>query len=117
VSAKPDLWLRLVYGNKYASYGYILQLYAALYLMTFFSSPLRAGLQALEYTAPAFWSYLAMTVFSVAFAGPFSRVLGLKGALLGMIATQVISQSIVGFGLISRVRRLKREQLAAPING
>lgn len=117
VAAKPDLWLRLVYGDKYASYGYILQLYALLYLMTFFAGPLRAGLQALEYTAPVFWSYLAMTIFSVAFAAPFSRVLGLKGAMLGMIATQFLFQCIVGFGLIARVRRMKKEQLIAPING
>lgn len=117
VSAQPNLWLRLVYGDKYASYGYILQLYALLYLMTFFAGPLRAGLQALEYTAPVFWSYSAMTVFSVAFAAPFSRLLGLKGAMLGMIATQFLFQCVVGAGLLLKVRRMKREQLSIPLKG
>ncbi len=112
VSLRPDLWLRLVYGPKYAGYGHILQLYALLYLMTFFAGPLRAGLQALEYTAPVFWSYSAMTVFSLAFAGPFTRWLGLTGAMLGMIATQFLFQCVVGIGLVLKVRKMRHELLA-----
>jgi O-antigen/teichoic acid export membrane protein len=112
VSLRPGLWLKLVYGSQYASYGYILQLYALLYLMTFFAGPLRAGLQALEYTAPIFWSYSVMTVFSLALAGPFTKWLGLTGAMLGMIATQFLFQSVVGIGLVLRVRKMRHRLLS-----
>jgi O-antigen/teichoic acid export membrane protein len=112
ISLRPDLWLRLVYGPRYAGYGHILQLYALLYLMSFFAGPLRAGLQTLEYTAPIFWSYSAMTVFSLAFAGPFTRWLGLTGAMLGMIATQFLFQCVVGIGLVLKVRKMRQELLS-----
>jgi O-antigen/teichoic acid export membrane protein len=115
IGVRPDFWLKLVYGSKYASYGYILQLYALLYLMAFFSGPLRAGLQALEYTRPVFWSYLAMTIFSILLAGPSTRLLGLRGAMLGMIATQFLFQCIVGTGLWLHVRRLRRDMKLAQV--
>ena len=114
VAVRPALWLKLVYGAKYAGYGHVLQLYAVMYLMVFFAGPLRAGLQALEYTAPIFWSYLAMTGFSILFAGPFAKRLGLTGVMLGMIATQVLFQGVIGIGLVLRVRRMRRELLSTP---
>jgi O-antigen/teichoic acid export membrane protein len=111
VATFPGLWLRLVYGAKYQGYGHVLQLYAAVYLLVFFSGPLRAGLQALEYTAPVFWSYSAMTIFSVIFAGPFATHLGLTGVMIGIIATQLIFQGIVGLAFMIRVRQM-RESLS-----
>ena len=108
----PMFWLNLIYGAKYAPYGGILRLYAAMYFMVFFGNPLRAGLQALEYTAPVFWSYSAMTVFSIAFAGPFARHLGLVGVMLGLIAIQVIFQGILGVSLLARVRRMRQSLLS-----
>jgi O-antigen/teichoic acid export membrane protein len=112
ISLRPGLWLRLIYGPQYAGYGHILQLYALLYLMSFFAGPLRAGLQALEYTAPVFWSYSVMTIFSLALAGPFTRWFGLTGAMLGMIATQFLFQCVVGIGLVLRVRKLRHGLLS-----
>lgn len=111
VAACPELWLK-IYGSKYAGYGHILQLYALLYFLVFFAGPLRAGMQALEYTAPAFWSYLAMTGFSVLLVGPLAKHLGLIGVMLGMIAVNILSQGVVGIALVLRVRRLKREHLS-----
>jgi O-antigen/teichoic acid export membrane protein len=72
---------------------------------------LRAGLQALEYTTPLFWSYLAMTGFSILCAGPFAKRLGLTGVMLGMTAATILFQAIVGVGLVMRVRRMRRELL------
>lgn len=112
----PSLWLNLAYGTKYAPYGYILRLYAVMYFMVFFGNPMRAGLQALEYTAPVFWSYLAMTVFALAFAGPFAKHLGLIGVMLGLIGIQVIFQGILAVALIVRVRRMRHNLLAANQN-
>jgi O-antigen/teichoic acid export membrane protein len=108
IACFPSLWLRLSYGTKYASDGSVLRLYALLYVFIFFSGPLCAGLQALEYTAPIFWAYPAMIVFSVALAGPSARRLGLNGVLLGMCAVQFIFQSVIGVAFWLRVRHIRR---------
>ncbi len=109
IAIAPEQLLKLAYGAKYSNEGSILRLYALLYLITFVSGPLRSALLALEYTAPIFWAYPAMIAFSVALAGPFARKLGLHGVILGMSATVLIFQSIVGSFLVARVRRLRRE--------
>jgi O-antigen/teichoic acid export membrane protein len=109
IASFPVFWLRLTYGAKYSSDGTVLRLYALLYLIIFTASPLRAALQALEYTAPIFWAYPALIAFSVALAGPFARTLGLNGVILGMCATQIIFQSFIGIALLLRVRKLHRQ--------
>ncbi len=111
IAAAPEFWLHLAYGSKYAAYGAVLRLYALLYLITFLSGPLRAGLVALEYTAPIFWSYPVLIAFSVVLAGPFSRRLGLYGSLIGMIAVNLLFQAIIAFAFMLRMRRLSRQPL------
>lgn len=109
VALAPEFWLRLVYGGALRGHGDILQLYALLYVMVFVNGPLRSGLQALEFTKPVFWSYLAMTLFAVLFAAPFSRWLGVKGAILGIIGTQFIFQSILVVSFMVRAKKVGRE--------
>jgi O-antigen/teichoic acid export membrane protein len=109
MAAAPGFWLRLVYGPGMAQYGYILRLYALLYVMVFLGGPLRAGLQALEFTVPIFWSYLAMTAFAVSFAGPMAKRLGLSGSMLGLLGSQVLFQGIVGAALLLRSRWVARQ--------
>ncbi|NYF89841.1 hypothetical protein RBB79_09780 [Tunturiibacter empetritectus] len=107
IACFPSFWLKITYGQKYSSDGTVLRLYALLYLVIFVSGPLRAALQALEYTAPVFWAYPALIAFSVALAGPFARHLGLNGVMLGMCATQFFFQSIIGVALWLRVRKIR----------
>jgi len=97
----------------------VLRLYALLYIFIFLSGPLRAGLQALEFTAPVFWAYPAMIAFSVLLAGPLARSLGLNGVMIGMIVTQCIAQTLVGTAFLLRVRKLRRSgnTYASPIEG
>jgi O-antigen/teichoic acid export membrane protein len=102
ISITPGFWLGLIYGPQMVQYGYILRLYALLYVIVFVGSPLRAGLQALEFTAPIFWSYLVMTAFAFAFAVPLAKWLGLSGSLVGLIGAQILFQSIVGAALLAR---------------
>jgi O-antigen/teichoic acid export membrane protein len=109
MATAPGLWLRLIYGPEMAHYGYILRLYALLYVIVFVGSPMRAGLQALEYTVPIFWSYLAMTAFAFAFAMPMAKWLGLSGSMLGLLGSQILFQSIVGLSLLLRSRRVARQ--------
>lgn len=114
MAAAPSLWLRLSYGPEMVPYSNVLRLYALLYVVVFLGGPLRAALQALEATAPIFWSYLAMTAFALIFAGPMARSLGLGGTMAGLIATQAIFQGIVLSFLISRTNRLKHEARIIP---
>jgi O-antigen/teichoic acid export membrane protein len=114
VAVAPGFWLRLVYGPQMFQYGYVLRLYALLYVIIFVGGPLRAGLQALEFAAPIFWSYLAMTAFAFVFAVPAAKWLGLSGTMLGLLGVQVIFQGIVGASLLARSRRFAREEAFAP---
>jgi O-antigen/teichoic acid export membrane protein len=107
MGAAPGFWLRLVYGPQMAQYGYVLRLYALFYVLFFIGAPLRAGLLALEFTAPIFWSYLAMTVFSISLAIPMARWLRLEGVMIGLLGTQVIFQGIVATALVARSRRVR----------
>jgi len=104
----PGFWLRLIYGPQMMQYGYVLRWYALLYVMIFMGGPLRAGLQALEFTVPVFWSYLAMTLFSFTLAVPLAKRLGLNGIMLGMVGTQILFQGIVAAALFIRSNRVSR---------
>jgi O-antigen/teichoic acid export membrane protein len=106
MAVAPGVWLRLIYGPEMVQYGYILRLYALLYVIMFVGVPLRAGLQALEYTVPIFWSYLAMTALAFTFAVPAAKQLGLNGTMLGLLGTQVLFQSIVGVSLFLKSDRV-----------
>jgi O-antigen/teichoic acid export membrane protein len=113
VGAAPGFWLRLIYGPEMVQYGYILRLYALLYIIVFIGGPLRAGLQALEFTVPIFWSYLAMTTLAFFFAIPMAKWLGLSGSLFGLLGAQILFQGIVGISLLIRCRLLARQEVLA----
>jgi O-antigen/teichoic acid export membrane protein len=114
MSTAPGFWLRLIYGQEMVQYGYILRLFALLYVLIFVGGPLRAGLQALEFTAPVFWSYLAMTAFAITLAFPMAKWLGLGGTMLGLFATQILFQGIVGIALFLKSSRVAREEVLTP---
>jgi O-antigen/teichoic acid export membrane protein len=113
MAAWPGFWLKLMYGAAMFQYGYVLRLYALLYVVLFIGSPLRAGLQALEFTIPIFWSYLAMTAFAFFFAFPLAKWLGLSGSLLGLLAAHTLFQGIVAVALLVRARRTEHEAVLA----
>jgi O-antigen/teichoic acid export membrane protein len=106
MAAAPGFWLRIIYGPQMVQYAYVLRLYALLYLIVFLGGPLRAGLQALEFTVPIFWSYLAMTAFSITLALPMAKRLGLSGTMLGLIGAQILFQGIVGVSLLLKANRV-----------
>jgi len=108
IAAAPGFWLRLIYGSEMIQYAYVLRLYALLYVVIFAGGPLRAGLQALEYTVPIFWSYLAMSAFAFAFAVPMAKWLGLGGTMAGLIGSQMLFQSIVGVSLLIKSKKIER---------
>lgn len=114
LSLVPGFWLRLAYGPQMVQYGSVLRLYALLYVIVFLGGPLRAALQAIEFTVPIFWSYLAMTAAAFVFAVPMAKSLGLNGTMLGLVASQILFQGMLGCALGWRAKRMAREQVGAP---
>jgi len=98
-AATPELWLRLVFGLEYQGYGYLLQWWAAIYVLTSLGLPLAAGLQAIEHTRSIFWGFLLATLFSVLFAFPMTEHLGLVGVMGGIAAVILIRVLTQWFGL------------------
>jgi O-antigen/teichoic acid export membrane protein len=107
VSIAPAFWLNLLYGPRYTEFGYVLRFYGLLYVLIFLGGPLRAGLQAIEFTAPLLWSYGAMAAFAAVMAAPMAKHFGLSGVMLGLIATQLIFQAILGLSLVMRTKRIR----------
>jgi O-antigen/teichoic acid export membrane protein len=108
----PAFWLRMLFGEEFAQYSYLVRWYAALYVLMFLVVPLRFGLRAMERTVPIFLAYLVAAVFSAVAAYPLVRELELTGVLIGMFATQLLMlgvilisfrQALVAAGLHRRV--------------
>lgn len=104
VGIAPQFWLRLLYGSQFADYGSVLRMYCFLYLVVFIAGPIRAGLQALEYTAPFVWAQAGATAFALSVGIPLTKKLGLQGVMIGTIATTLILQSTLALALIRRFR-------------
>jgi O-antigen/teichoic acid export membrane protein len=97
-AAAPELWLRLVFGQEYQGYGYVLQWFAASYMLGFFNLPLLAGLRAMEHVKVIFWSNVTTSVFALTVAYPLIQLLGLKGALAGGFLTNLIGLVVIWVG-------------------
>lgn len=107
-SVAPEFWLTLVFGDPFAVYGSLVRWYAILYILMFFGLPLRAGLRAIEHVKPIFWGYLATSLFAVATAYPLIELLGLSGAMCGMLLTQIVMLIVLWMGFRSRVSQKVR---------
>jgi len=99
----PEFWLTTVYGDDYRGFGFVLQWYALIYVVIFFSAPLLAGLRALEETRPHFWACAASTLFTIAGFAPLISGFGLAGALAGVFGANLIQQVIIFIALKKRV--------------
>lgn len=109
IAAFPNFWLHITYGGKYSQDGDVLRFYALLYLVIFTLGPLRAGLQAMEYTAPVLYAYPVLIIFSVSLARPFARGFGLNGVLFGMCCVQLIMATFMGTALYLRINKLRKQ--------
>ncbi|MBF0171599.1 MAG: hypothetical protein HQK87_11040 [Nitrospinae bacterium] len=105
----PSYLMGLVFGAEYAAYGFALQWFAAIYLMTFLHIPLSAGLRALERTGPLFWARGVATVITLLVALPLIDLYGLHGALLGSFLVNVAQQATLFVAF--------RQALRLPVSG
>ena len=112
ISVAPSFWLHLLYGARYAQFGYVLRLYALLYVMNFVGGPLRAGLQAIEFTAPILWSYAVVAISAAVLGAPLAKQLGLLGVMMGLIITQVLFWAILAAALLVRTKRMRRQEIS-----
>lgn len=89
---------RIFYGGKYSEYaGWPLLLTGLLPLGTCASAVLGDALRALEKPDSIFWCYAGSVLGAVAVGIPFSAWMGVSGALLGLLASSVITIVMMGW--------------------
>ena len=98
----PGFWLDLFYGGSYAGYGYVVQWFAAVYILIFMGVPLRAGLRGLEHTRSIFSAYFWASLFSLAAIYPLIHWFELYGVMAGLLITQVIIQATLWLAFRSK---------------
>ncbi len=81
----PEFWLRVIFGEEYASYGNLVRWYVAISLLRFTGVPLAAGFRALEETRPMFLATCVHACISIAVAYPLISALGVTGVMIGML--------------------------------
>jgi O-antigen/teichoic acid export membrane protein len=98
------LWLfrgsvfQIFYGGKYSQYaGWPLLLTGLLPLGTCASAVLGDGLRALERPDSIFWCYAGSMIGAVAVGIPLSAAIGINGALLGLLASSLITIAMMAW--------------------
>ncbi len=91
LAATPGFWLRILFGEEFADYGELVRWWALYYAVNFFALPLRSGLRALEETKPVMTARVLGACFAVASVGFLVPTFGLRGALIGVLATKTIA--------------------------
>ena len=105
VAIAPDFWLQLIFGSEYIGYGHVLRWFAVTYLFLFLGLPLTAGLHAIEHTRTIFWARCWSTFFSLVAAYPMINLLGISGAVAGLLVANVILITVLMYGLKNRLSR------------
>ena len=100
----PEFWLRLIFGEEFASYGNLVRWYAAIYLVSFARIPLGAGFRALEETRPMFLATCVQACIAIAVAYPLISALGVTGVVIGMLIAAAVGKVL----LINSFIRLAR---------
>jgi O-antigen/teichoic acid export membrane protein len=86
--------LRFLYGDKYAGASDVLQLFAMSAFLGYMAMIVSAALQARRLTRSVFFAYLCTSVVAVSGGWLLLTTLGLKGALVGMIVTSLITNVV-----------------------
>jgi O-antigen/teichoic acid export membrane protein len=100
----PSWILRVIYGQGFGEFGWILAWWAGLTLLSFATQPLQYGLAALEETKPVFVSRLIAALVGISAAFPVTVAFGLPG-VMGGITVLTLVQLVVPWIAYQRVRR------------
>lgn len=90
ISAFSRHILDFLYRGQYRGFEYVVILFAVQSLINFFAFPPDTGLLIMKKTEGIFKSYLVSSIISFVIAFPLIKLLDLRGALIGMIATQLL---------------------------
>ncbi len=82
--------IRILYGEEYVNYDYVVKWYAIILIFMFLLSIFRILLRTLEKTKIWFKAYLITSVFSVIAVYPFVKYFNVKGALFGILLSHII---------------------------
>lgn len=86
--------IEFLYGKEYIEYSYLVIGFCLTYIFVFIGNPLRFALRTLEITKPIFVAYVLGAAFSVVLAYPLILYFELIGLLIGIFATQGLSQLV-----------------------
>jgi len=98
VAIAPKFWLELVYGQTYVEYSHLVTWWAAIYLLSFFHTPLQFGLRAVEDTRAIFQAQAILAVWTVISAYPMIHQLGIIGAMAGILLTDTVQLGLLTYG-------------------
>jgi O-antigen/teichoic acid export membrane protein len=109
-----DSVFQIFYGGKYSQFaGWPLFLTGLLPLATCASAVLGHALRALERPDAIFWCTAGSTLGAVLAGIPLSATLGVSGALLGLLASSVITVAMMGWFYWRALQEGSRESGAA----
>lgn len=100
ISVNPEWIFYIFFGENYKGYGYILWWYVPIYLLTSIGVPLRAGLRAMNNVQPIFIANLLAAIFTLSSSKYLVKNYEISGAMVGILATQIIIQGYVLFVFI-----------------
>jgi len=83
--------IRLIYGEEYVPYSFVLVSFCGIYFLVFLGTLLRFVIRTLEHNQLIFISYILTTVFSLLVGKILASSLGLSGVMIGIAGTQLIS--------------------------
>ena len=107
------LIIKLLYGEAFVSFSYILIGFCIIYLLVFIGHPLRFALRTLQLTKPIFVGYLIGSVFSLLAAYPMLKNWEMYGLLAGMFITQLIAQTVYILALLKIRNSYENNSLSA----
>lgn len=94
-----DTILILIYGNKYANYGYVISWYSCIYLCTFLMIPVSSGIRTLDITRIWFVAYVIASVLSLILVYPLEMLFQIHGALAGILIANIALLSVSIYAL------------------
>ncbi|MFK7757414.1 MAG: lipopolysaccharide biosynthesis protein [Flavobacteriales bacterium] len=83
--------IKLIYGEEYVPYSFVLVSFCGIYLFVFLGTLLRFVIRTLEHNQLIFISYVLTTVFSLLVGKILASSFGLEGVMIGIAGTQLIS--------------------------
>lgn len=105
----PGLLLHLLYGETSPDLETALRGFAILYVFVFEVAVLQLLLRTLERTRPIFTAFAVNAALSILVAYPLVEAFGLRGAIAGMVAQQLLMAGLMFVGL----GRVLRDSMAA----